>query len=303
MDVETGLTRGTGTLRNTLLASLPSEIGGLPTYVLPYNGQTAIGQLRHQPNDPHARIAFVAPLPQHQDDLPLWESLMEALTVVAGERGANSVIAEVNEDSLAFEGLRKVGFSIYARQEIWRREPAPLAEGGTLNVQPCRSVDEFGATLLYSNVVPGILQQAEPVPPLTGAAYIVREDELITGLVSSHRGPQSVLLQAHLHPETEQRADEVINGTLHQVRAERQTVYFRVRRYQEWLGMHLSTFGFESIGAQAVMVKQIVVRVGREAFKPLPAIKSGARISRPTPTTVGEAHTVTANNIQGISAF
>lgn len=282
-DVETSLTKDTGSLRNTFWASLPSEVGGTPTYILRYNGQAAIGQLRHPPNTRQARIAFAAPVPQQEEDQPLWEALLDELSKVAGESGATSLIVELAEDLLAFEGLRRAGYSVYARQEIWMREPAPLEESPACDLYPFRSSDEIGASQLYHMIVPGILQQVENVPPLADS-YILKESGTIVGLISSKRGSRGVLLQAHLHPDAEQRTDEALGNVLHYVRADKQPVYFRVRRYQGWQGKYLEKFGFKVMGTQAVMVKHIAVRIGRDAFRPLPHIRSGAKITTPTPS-------------------
>lgn len=284
LDVEASLTRGEGTLRNSILASLPEDVGGRPTYLLRREDDSAIGQLSHHPGDPHARIAFAAPAPE-DDNLPLWESLMESLTVAAGERGAVNLIAEVSEDSAAFEGLRHVGFAVYARQEIWRREATPVPDGATSKVRPCYPADEFNANVLYANVVPGLLRQIEPRPALAGAAYVLTEGDELVGLITAQSGSAGHLLEAYLHPAAEGRVDEAILGTLHHLDAHRNTVYFRVRRYQNWFGQRLAEHGFTLLGQQAMMVKHTAVRVEQHAFQPLPAFDGGIKASRPTPVT------------------
>lgn len=282
LDVEASLTRRTGTLRNTLLAALPADVGGLPTYVLRGNGSTAIGQLRHHPDDTYARIAFAAPAPQPGDEAR-WETLLEGLTVAAGQRGATNLIAEVDESGPAYEGLRQVGFAVYARQEIWRRDPKRVSDGTMSAVRPFRPTDVFGATVLYANVVPGLLRQVEPAPALDRAAFVLAEGGDLVGLITAQHGPGGYLLDAYLHPSAEARTGEAITGTLRAIRAHRQPVYFRVRRYQTWLGNRLSRYGFELMGQQAMMVKHTAVRVEQPAFQLLPAIDGGARASTPTP--------------------
>jgi hypothetical protein len=144
-------------------------------------------------------------------------------------------------------------------------------------------VDEFGAMLLYANVVPGLLRQVEPQPALAGAACVLSEGDDLVGLITSQRGIAGYLLEIYLHPAAEHRVDEAISGVLRHIRAERQPVYFRVRRYQNWLGERLRKHGFEMLGQQAMMVKHTAARLERRAFQPLPAINGGVKASTPTP--------------------
>lgn len=286
LDVETGLVRGTGALRSIWLTSLLGDVGGRPAYVLHCDGDVAIGQLRHTPGDTHAYIAFIAPEPE-RGDTELWESLLEMLTVVAGDRGATNLIAEIEEGSPAYVGLRRVGFAIYARQEIWQREPQPVPGDTLTTVRPSRPEDAFNATVLYANVVPGLLRQIEPAPALSGRAFVLTEGDTLVGLITSQRGPQGSLLEAYLHPAAEHRTDEAIDGTLRHVDAAQRPVYFRVRRYQSWLGTRLADHGFTLLGQQAMMVKHTAARIQQHAYQALPAIEGGARASTPTPMVYG----------------
>lgn len=289
LDVESSLVRGTGTIRDTVLATLPAEMGGMPTFVVQNGEAVAIGQLRHHPGDQHARLASLAPMPD-EFNVDLWQEMVESLTYVAGERGAVSVIAEVSEESLAFEVLRKAGFGVYAHQEVWKRLPSPVEKDQPDTVRPAQAEDAWQANMLYTNLVPGLLQQAEPAPDLeNGEAYVLDSPDGIRGLIVCLRGTQGTLLQAYLHPDAHHRVDEAVAGTLRYVNAARQPVYFRVRRYQDWFSRSLARHGFESLGQQVVMVKHTATRIQRREEWSLPLIQSGK--VRPVPDVFAPPNT------------
>jgi len=123
LDSETGLTQGNHPLQHALLAYL-MPMAGAPTLIWRADGnhQAAFGQLRHRPGEGHARVLYIAPAAG--DQAAGWQHVIERLAVEAGERRAQNLIAEVNEKSPEFETLRQTGFAIYARQRIWRQEPA-----------------------------------------------------------------------------------------------------------------------------------------------------------------------------------
>jgi hypothetical protein len=54
-----------------------------------------------------------------------------------------------------------------------------------------------------------------------------------------------------------------------------------VRRYQNWLQEVVARVGFEPLGAQAVMVKRLAVRLSEPVLKPLPVVDGQV----PTPIT------------------
>ncbi len=279
LDVETSLIRGRNTLRDTLMSTLPADMNSMPSYIVHHQGQRAIGQLRHASGDLHARIAFVAPGPDPANP-HLWQTLLEALMAVAGQRGAVNLIAEVDDTSLAFDTLHRTGFGIYARQQIWRREPGPVAAGSTDDVLLCRPIDEFNAMVLYANLVPGLLQQAEPDPVLDNGTFILTDKGDIVGLVTSQSGALGTMMETFIHPAAHHRLDQAINGSLHRVDAENAPVYIRVRRYQDWLGNNLAKYGFSLLGQQAVMVRHTVARIERRIQWSLPDIRAGVKITK-----------------------
>ena len=86
-----------------------------------------VGQFRLEPNQ-QARIVYIAPGLDYDQDNTAWLHVLDAMTAEAGKHGAHMLTAEVDEHIKLFETMRVAGFSIYARQEIWQRGPGPLPD-------------------------------------------------------------------------------------------------------------------------------------------------------------------------------
>ncbi len=264
LDSLTSLTRGINTIEGAFWGAVPLTDLGTPTFVLKDGDNGYVAQFRHKGNDQHAHIVFIAPdLDKCEGDDP-WLHLLDAMVVAAGKRGAVTLNAEVGDTSAAFTVLRQAGFAVYARQEIWKREP-----GGTLRtmstglVRPETESDAFGINSLYANVVPPLVLQAD-APPVTGHGGLVYErDGKILAYLSVQEGKCGVYIQSFLHAEGLDQAERILAACMANLsRAERVPVYFCVRSYQDWWRRSLNALGFESWASQAVMVKHTASRIG-----------------------------------------
>ena len=124
LDSQLAYTRGPNVLQYALLDMLnPGRTAH--TLVLRPGAQASIGQVLLPAGRNGAHIAFISPAEVLEDKDGV--ELLEALARAAGEHGAHSLIAEVDEDSPGFESLRRSGFAIYSRQRIWQLTglPAP----------------------------------------------------------------------------------------------------------------------------------------------------------------------------------
>jgi hypothetical protein len=277
LDSENGLTHGCHPLSDALLAYLMP--GSRPaTWVWRDHRQAAFGQLRHRPHQEQARLLFVAPA---LDDALTdgWMSLIDQLAVEAGRRGAHSLIAEVDEASREFEALRAAGYAVYARQSVWkmaRLSATPVADIGVRAADP---KDVIGISVLYTNLVPRLVQQVEPPPPGTRGYVLERDGELIAFL-DVRRGPTGIWLDPYLHPEAYELSEGVVQAVLSCLpNAAGLPVYLCVRRYQDWLQEVLAQIGFELQGAQAMLVKRLTARVMEPVLKPLPVVDH--QVTRP----------------------
>ncbi len=269
MDTTMALTRGINPLEAALLAVVPLADLGLPTLVLREHENGYIGQIRHRAGTTHAFLALLAPTPRQKISYAPWLQLVDGLVVTAGRRGALIVTADISDTAYAaFEILRQTGFIVYTRQIIYKRPPAKIVKIAVPNRVQLRLIndkDTLRLRLLYNNLVPSLVQQADPNGETQhGPADIVIEstqENRLLGHLALTEGKSGLLVKPLLHPDVFDEAVAIVGHALHFWRKiERLPLYFCVRAYQEWLGTHLLDLGFEQSDRQIVLVKHTTVR-------------------------------------------
>jgi hypothetical protein len=270
LDSESGYTRGgSGASFFTLL--MPNrEVHTLVTRLEPYQ---LVGQYRLRSNDHHAHIIYIAPgLETEGKDNTAWLHLLDSLAVSAGRRGAHTLAAELPESDPLFTTLRAANYAIYARQEIWYH--LPLTEGelaglGTGVALTAASRDDLqGIHLLYSNIIPRLVQQVSDLPDdCEGLVY--RKNERVEGYVAISEGKYGLYLMPHLHPDIFSEARGIMATALAQAGRTRKPIFVRVRRYQDWLDHVLDDLGFTMVTQQALLIKHIAAGVRSTTFTPL----------------------------------
>ena len=233
--------------------------------------QHVVGQfrMRHVPHQ--ARIVYIAPDLDYDQDNSAWLNILDAMTAEAGRLGAHMLTAEVDEHLPLFETMRVAGFSTYSRQEIWRRLPGDLPQFPVDRVElteECEA-DAHGIQLLYSNIVPRLVQQIAE-PPSSSHGLVYRKNERLEGYIAVTEGRAGIYLMPYLHPDIFSEASAILTAAIEQAsRHQRVPVYVSVRRYQDWLEDALVDVGFEPGVRQAVMVRHITAGVRQASFAPL----------------------------------
>ncbi|MCP4425094.1 MAG: hypothetical protein GY803_11410 [Chloroflexi bacterium] len=290
LHTESALTNSLHPLRGALF----SLVGGdYPTFVWKLEKGEATGfiQLLVKDNDRHARILFVgsdtAVSPHNENenepkiDESVWLPLLDQAVVEIGRRGIHSLVAEVDEMGAELPVLRRAGFAVYTRQDIFRLETAVAdtiaADNRTapLELQPRRPVDDWDVQLLYGNMVPRLVQLVEPAPPFhQGEGWLLRENDELAAFAYIRAGSVAAWMRLFIHPNAEGRADDIAVAAAQvaakQVATRAQPIYCCVRRYQSWLQGPLERAGFELWRSQAVMVKHTV----QHSTKPLPELST-----------------------------
>jgi hypothetical protein len=272
------LTRGPQALQAMLLDAF-SGARGPATIVVRSDAAAGIGQLLHRPDQPHARLAFIAPAELVEAAAGI--ELLEGLVRSAGERGAHHLIAEVDEDSPAFPILRQAGFAIYARQRIWALNPAvPVGDhqAASLLWRPETRKDAGAILSLYASLVPGLVQQVEPPSDRGGTGLVHGSDDELLGYIDIERGPRGEWIQPYFHPAAV-KAEPLLAAFL-ATRDGGRPLYACVRSYQSWMHGALQRLGFEPAHDQAVMVRRMVAFI-RE---PAPAASTALERARAEPT-------------------
>lgn len=262
---ESALTHDVSPLREALVNML---IGSqYPTYVWKGDGDeegaAGFAQLRQAEDESHAHIICLGSTGKDEMlDEDSWLPFLEQLTGEAGRQGIQSLIAEVNELGNELPMLRKAGFAVYTRQDIWACHNDAIARTHKthLHFAPAKATDEWDIHLLYANLVPRLIQLVEPVPPNLDQAWVLRnkQDDLVA-FVHFNEGTAAIWLRVFVHPEAQENGEDIIAAILNiKPPSKNQPLYCAVRRYQSWLQTPLEQLGFVYGGSQALMVKHTV---------------------------------------------
>ncbi len=286
-----------GALRSMLVG------GEFPTFVWkPENGDRAgFIQLRIVNGAAQAHVLYVSPRcgdsEAHEpadiggdglrnQDCAIWLALLDEAVAGVGARGIQHVIAEVDERSDELVVLRRAGFAVYTRQDIWAVRAAEYRPLGVAARPITRRApaDEWDIQLLYANTVPRLVQLVEPLPATgDGEGWVVRHGDDLAAFVSLRRGAVATWLRFFIHPDAEAEADEIVAAALEVAFAdEPELVYCCVRRYESWLPGALERAGFGVTGSQAVMVRHTVHHVTRPMPETVVA-REGQRVSASSP--------------------
>lgn len=287
LDMVSALTDGISGVEEAALAAVPLTDLGAPTLIL-RNGQGGyVGQFRHRLGDPIAQFSFLAPEPE-EGNCREWARLLDAVVGQAGRRGAHLVCAEIAEDHPAFVAFRLAGFAVYSRQVLLRRAPAAVTSGDPGVLRPALDSDTFAITLLHTNTVPRLLQQADPLPERAENGLVYERDGQIAGFLAVMEGKRGIVIKPYFHPEVYDQAAAVMRSALMLIpNAAERPVYVYARAYQDWLRGVLEQEGFLPWAHQALLVKYTVVRAERPELNAVAALEPNRR---QTPAVDGPIH-------------
>jgi hypothetical protein len=233
-------------------------------------GIPLIGQMTHGLGNSYARLSFLAP--ENSMEIADLSALVEYMAVQIGAQGAFHILADVSESSHVYHLLRRVGFAIYARQRIWRLDKQGAGEEDKVTWRAIRSSDMIGARSLYSNVVPGLVQQVEPLPKKNLKGFIHHHNGDIRAFVELKYGRYGIWVQPYVHPDVE-NIDRKLVYLLNSLPGRRnRPLYICVRSYQSWLENAIEAIGAQPGVQQAVMVRHLTIANRVKQTHPLHAI-------------------------------
>jgi hypothetical protein len=276
LDSATNLTRGVNIIEGAVWGAVPLADLGTPTFVIRQSEHNYVAQFRHKTGEQHAHIVFIAPDLTRCESEHAWLNLLDAMTAAAGRRGATTLNAEVAETSEEFLTLQQAGFAIYARQEIWKRHPAPVPAKGNPVLRPSSDTDAIGIHSLYASIIPRMVLHADELPDPRHGGLVYEHNGKIAAFFAAQEGKYGIYVRAFIHPdECNGQVDKILHNALAFLpRAEKLPVYFSVRRYQSWLGGALEALGFEPSASQAVMVKHTVCRIEHPVLRSIHSLES-----------------------------
>jgi hypothetical protein len=278
-----------------MISTLPLSQTGASTYIVNHKEENSrsigLAQMRRRPGRPEHAVVFIAPaLTQGNGAHAIWQRLLAHLCVKAGEQGGQRLFAGLPADGEEYRIFRHVGFTAYAREDIFElMSPPPEVEGVTpLPVRRQRSRDSWGIQQLHATVTPRAVQNAEgsartqwelsrrrwwgAYPHRQGYVW-ERRDEILGALqIRSSRAGH--WLRMLLHPDELDQADGLVAAALSRVRrAPGQKVHCAVRTYEARIPSALTAWGFELARSQTLAVKYTTVRARETASQPVHALE------------------------------
>lgn len=273
------LTQGPGAVSRAAWLSPLAAFTGSFTYVSSANGSRGalIGQAKHGMGSAVAHCTLLAPgdlLDSHT--LP---ELIDRLLARVGERGAQSLLAEVDESEAAYGALRQAGFSGYARQRVWKITKPPRAKANSF-WSPLLGSDEFAVQILRNSLLPGQVQQIE-TDDAQRDGYVHYRDGELQAYMEVSRGPHGIWLQPFVHLDAEP-IDEMLADLMAKLRPRpSRPVYVSLRSYQDWLEGALQDLGAQPGPRQAAMARRTTVSLKVEEARRAPVAKRSTEPSAP----------------------
>ncbi len=239
-----------------------------------------IGQVTYSSAAPYARLSFMAP--EDALEQPELTALTEYIVSQVGQLGVYHILADVDESNPVFQLLRRSGFAIYARQRIWRLAAEPSGDINTSPWRACRPGDAIGVHSLFCNVVPGLVQQVEPLPKKDLKGVVYYQNGELFAYVELKYGRKGIWVQPFVHPDA-QGFDRHLANLLNDLPNRRERpLYICIRSYQSWLEAAVETMGAQPGPQQAVLVRHLAIARRVNQSLPLPVI-NGKRIEPTAP--------------------
>jgi len=238
-----------------------------------------IAQIYQTPKMNSAHINFLLqPETGNSQELVI---ILEELLKKASSWGAKQMVADLDIDSPCFTGFRQAGFSVLAKQKIFKC-PAPDKahdNNGNQHWRIWNSADIHAMRCLYHTLVPPLVQ---PVEPLTrrerlGLVYYDKKGNL-QAYADLVYGPKGVWILPVIHPQVKGDIAELLNEMLLAL-PERigRSVYVTARSYQPWVEHAMLDLSAAPGPEQALLVRYMALRQRVKAEFSFAAIENGNR--------------------------
>jgi hypothetical protein len=242
------------------------------------SGLPLIGQVTYVLGATNARLSFLAP--ENGLEMSDISAFSDYLAMEMGKHGVFHILADIDESNQVYHMLRRAGYAIYARQRIWRLNGPSVAESNPVSWRACKPRDVIGASSLYCNVVPGLVQQVEPLPKKNLKGIVFYQNGEIRAYIELRHGRNGIWVQPFVHPDAEGFEGYLAQMLLNLPGRRDRPLFICIRSYQSWLESALEAMGAQPGPQQAVMVRHLTATLRVKQTYPLPAING----SRAEPT-------------------
>lgn len=206
------------------------------------------------------------------------QKLVRDICRIASHESILRLYAQTQESTKAANCFRSMGFEIYAREQIWRLNlSAALSLDSTMAVRPLATRDTMPLHQLYRRVTPPAVQAAEGQLVVGDAGvrswalesvYVWENQSQLTGYIGFSSGTRGYVLRVIVHPAAAQGAESLLAHALQLIGSPaEQPVYIVVRDYESGIRPLLQVHECELMGQQALMVKNLAIRLSEPALK------------------------------------
>lgn len=232
------------------------------------DGESCYGQIEKRQTRQYAQMCYLGC--QDESDPVNICRVLEHLLKSAGAWKAWGVLADLPESSPLFEGFRKAGFSIWARQNIYQLNSIDKDyKEESIRWRLWTSEDINVMNALYKEVVPGAVQCIEPMTRKAALGLVAYQPNgRLAAYADIEYGPKGIWVQMVSSPEVRSAGLLQSLPTAIPELAGR-PVYLCVRSYQAWLDSAMEEAGYSRREAQILLVKHLVLRksLARAAVK------------------------------------
>jgi hypothetical protein len=259
--------------------------------------QAGFLQARQPPDQPTLHIQRITPpLDGSEDTQATWNRLINYAVTAAGERGIQRIFGCAGNGSPERAVLSAAGFSLYAREDIYRMAAASQGQVQAPDgIRPEQSTDLAGIHRLYAQITPRLVQQVEsmtgigtdwlcgPLDWSQGEGFVLEDKVGIAGYGYLMSGRIGHWLRILVHARAYERASDLVDYGLALLNYYPPLpVYCGVREYQGGVRVPLEERGFQMFSAQCRLVRHTMARVQEPARSLVPALEK--RVEAPTTT-------------------
>ncbi len=270
-------------------------------------GVRAFAQAQGRSGRPEQDISYLATYEYGERHAPsdhdIWFRLLERICMQAGGASVQRLYTAIWTHQLDVrEIFRQLGFQAYTNRSILQLNGPDWDQGTTLSPMWEQSRrDAWAIHKLYGAVTPPLVQQAEVRTPRAWAlpraqwwhrlgqqAWVLGAKDNLHAYLHVLSGPNGHLMCAMIHPSARDQTTDIVRFGLSQLLDSR-PVFFILRDYHQELLTPLQKLGFQTIGEQTLLVKNITVSARRSIF--VPAFEShpwDVTVTIPTITASGK---------------
>lgn len=265
-------------LTHLLFAIRPTDHLFTGVYEPEKNADKSIAQIYQSSKMSGAHINYL--LQPEEGNLQDLVPLLEGLFKKACNWGAKQLVADLDIDSPHFMGFRQAGFSVLAKQNVFKC-PAPdkaLAQGeGRWRLWT--SADIHAMRCLYHTLVPPLVQPVEPMTrrETLGLVYYDQKGNL-QAYADLVYGPVGVWILPIIHPQVkEDLASLLIQMMLALPGRNGRSIYVTTRSYQPWVEHALLDLSALPGTEQALLVHYMALRQRVKAEFSFSSVENGCR--------------------------